>query len=98
MNQTWDLLIHVYNYQPEQLSSLSQTELEQLLAQEQGKLIRKKKNPNGFWIIRGLPEPKEIEQTTSAKWGYIIVFAFFAALILGGVAIMLIGLVRNGVI
>ncbi|TNK91987.1 hypothetical protein C4M96_02600 [Mycoplasmopsis pullorum] len=39
------------------------------------------KNPNSFWIIKGLPKPKKFKATTSRKWGVIVVLAWAFAML-----------------
>lgn len=74
------LLIDVYKYDASVVDKKSDTEVEEEILMLQKSELKKFRNPNKFWIINGLPEPKYVEPTTSKKWGALVVISLFVVL------------------
>ena len=72
-----ELLISVYEIEPEVVAKMTDDEVSEKVKEFQKSEIKKAKNPNKFWIINGLPEPKEHEIKTDKKWGIWIVISLF---------------------
>ena len=74
------LLKELYDIDNEEISKMSDKEVSDKLAEQHEGRIKSKKNPNQFWIINGLPSPKEHE-IKGGKWkGVVIVISLFTVL------------------
>ncbi|WP_051586183.1 flagellar assembly protein FliH [Mycoplasmopsis lipofaciens] len=76
------ILTTVYDRKIEELENLSIEDLKAILEEAQEQRIELEKNPNRFWLVKGMPEPKKVKTKTSAKAGIIVVVAFFTMLAL----------------
>ena len=79
-----EVLVNVYDCDEKDLKNKSLEELNKLLETKQKEVIKNKKNPNSFLIIKGLPAPKEWETKTSKRGGVLVIIAFILAMLLFG--------------
>ncbi|EFF41110.1 hypothetical protein [Mycoplasmopsis alligatoris] len=93
-----ELLVNVYELDYETVEKFNDDELKQELEKHQDLAIDNSKNPNKFWIIKGLPKPKNFQTTTSTKGGWIIFGIFIFMLLIAGLTFMLIAFAKHGLI
>ncbi|UUD36930.1 Uncharacterised protein [Mycoplasmopsis californica] len=92
------LLVNVYGEDFEKLQTYNDDELEELRNKYEKEQIKKKMNPNNFFLIKGMPIPKEYEPKTSTKAGWILFIAIIAAILFSFITFLLIGFKMNGII
>ena len=71
------LLIEVHSIGEDEVNKMSDEDVSDKILKLQKKELAKAKNPNKFWIINGLPEPKQHEVTTKKSWGIWVVVSLF---------------------
>lgn len=81
-----DKLINLYNQNPKKVEKMDLEEMKKMCKEIEDRLLRENKNPNKFWIIKSMPEPKNWETKTTKKAGiwvfiiFILVFLIFGAM------------------
>ncbi|ADE19702.1 hypothetical protein [Mycoplasma crocodyli] len=93
-----NLLISVYNLEQEIVEKMSDEELISELNNQQDEAINNSKNPNKFWIINGLPKPKNFKTSTSTKAGWIIFIVFIIMLFVVGLTFLLLAFSKHNII
>lgn len=90
-----EILVDIFEQDPTYISTLSDEEIQKEVDKHQKLQARQKRNPNRFFIINGLPSPKEYQTKTSSKAGLWIVLSLFIVLLLAFGMFMLIAFVIN---
>lgn len=87
------ILESVYDCKKDDLEKLDLDQLKKLLEEKQQNKAKEKsyyqENPNKFWMIKGMPKPKEHKVNSSTKGGLIVFLVWLAIMILIGVGFMI---------
>ncbi|VDR41793.1 hypothetical protein [Mycoplasmopsis caviae] len=93
------LLENVYDYKTVDLEKMSIDELKKLLEERQQEKAKEKsiynENPNKFWMIKGMPKPKEHKVNSSTKGGLIVFLVWCAVMLLTGAGFMVFAFLAN---
>ncbi|AJC50029.1 hypothetical protein DR095_01760 [Mycoplasma flocculare] len=89
-------LVELYDFKINELEGKSLIELEKLLQKSASEKITLEKNPNKFFYIKSMPKPKQIQQKTSEKSGWIVFFAFVFVLLLAFILFLTIAFINRG--
>ncbi|MGY6172385.1 hypothetical protein ACW95P_03515 [Candidatus Mycoplasma pogonae] len=91
-----EILIEIYQYSSDEVAKLSDEEVANEISHMQDKDLQKAKNPNAFWMIKGMPTPKIIKTKTKASAGIWVFIAFIFVFVLFFILMMILAFKANG--
>lgn len=90
-----EILIDIYDQNPEVVQKMSDDELQDEVNKLNKAKARERRNPNRFFVINGMPAPKEYQTKTSSKAGMWVVISLFIVLLVAFGMFLLIAFFAN---